>query len=1220
MLAKDHKMKDLWQPEASLAGSKAALLAHKDGGKLDLWQHTPSSAGSSAATLAFRNKGLSPQLDRGGTETGRNNSLLAATMSVNRGRQRAGSTPTAPLSNYPDSQNSGKNALNAATASHRASVRSPDGWNSDANQAARIKNAHMDRELFTEDPNIVTQADIDDQRHQAALHASAASFAKSLYIVQKRGEVDPETSSLHDDDPGTVGAATAHRRNISTTSQMNIKEEAIRYIHLQDTAHRLAQERLAKVDKDMEAGRYREYYGYPNKSPRKSRLSMRGGRKRASSEGQLGSDDEDDERQARRIRQQMSQLSTGLDTVSDKQRQEDRARLLAAAEKRVHAQMHTMDEKVFMDTGKPSKAMKDEWEKHAREKAERDRVERDRNPGKTHIGGGKYMDDADIQAIAAARLKPTLDELNDTAEKKRARDEEMRAMRDAQETARMDEKMKTQEQKAEFKRIRGAILCDTPTHMHTDLHAEQDKAAAKREKEERKAAQRAEKEEAKVRKSEDKRKSREHKRDEVAVVAGGTALGEVADKVKTENDPEIPYEPSKAKEVETEPMREEPIEKEKEKSGRGMFDRIANRLKRQGDEAKRPEAGKPSQEVQREAVVEDNAGAVTGVAAVTAVGVGAAAGTGSAEDRDSEREAPASGEGKTRYLATLPPDTPSKPYEPDTELRPTAISDVHDESSVPTSKPYQDDEFKAEDRDAVAGVSALPGMSALDTGAQAVDDTPASRNLHEQPTMQRDMSEEPTMQRDTADTRHDLDDLADEDTPRRSRSSGRHKGVAVAAGLAAFGGIIAAGAMGAERRRKHGEEEVEDRDKVSSLDPTDDDEPSRPELQNVASSEHTGAYTFGAPAAGPSSRPDLERHISTIQDSTSDEADDESDGLSDSDDEDVYRQQTQARSVEEAPPVMVHASEETPARDRTYIINPTPDPQGTSSDAAREEPMPVAEPATQPTSSAVAMTELPRDEQGNIVLVNRNAPADAPHLAVQEEGAPAPAVKTGPSPAEQQEEPQQEKEKTGLRGLFSKLKGKSKADNKLHKDPPASERSEKAAPAAATASTAQPSSSNNDDTVITPVTTTTAGHEAQGDPVQHAGTDGPIGDPKHISGIGGEPRATSPSSFRRYDNTSRDLDDVSSSGADEDDYARGRGGRLAQKLGFSKGKSTAVGGGGDDDDVRKESLAASTSNGDEEQFEEARDHFDESLAPPPAFAGQAKSESPNRTTKFQEQL
>jgi hypothetical protein len=47
---------------------------------------------------------------------------------------------------------------------------------------------------------------------------------------------------------------------------------------------------------------------------------------------------------------------------------------------------------------------------------------------------------------------------------------------------------------------------------------------------------------------------------------------------------------------------------------------------------------------------------------------------------------------------------------------------------------------------------------------------------------------------------------------------------------------------------------------------------------------------------------------------------------------------------------------------------------------------------------------------------------------------------------------------------------------------------------------------------------------------------------------------------------------------------------------------------------------SATSNGEEEQSEEARDQFDESLAPPPAFGGQMKTGSPVRETRFQEQL
>lgn len=463
LLAQDHKMKELWQPEMSAAGSKAALLAHKDGGKLDLWHPSPTSAGNSAASLAMKNKGLSPNIDRGYTDAGRNNSLLAATMSVNKGRQRAGSMPTVQPPVYPDSQNSGKNALNAATASHRASNKgAPDGWSSEANQAARVKNIHMEREMFGDRPPV--EPEVAEQKHNAALRASAVSMAKSMMEYQNRQSAasESDTSSLR---LGSAGADTAHRRNQSSLSQTDVKEEAIKYIYLQDAAHRLAQARLAKVEKEMEHGKYREYYGYPSQQGRQSRFSIRGrGRKRASSEGDNLSDSED-EAQARRIRTQMSQLSTAQSTVDDKQRQEDRARLLAAAEKRVHARMHDMDEKVFQDTGKVSQSMMDEWESKARERAEKDRTERAQNPGKTHIGGGKYMDQAEIEAIAAARLKPTLDELNDTAEKKRARDEQLRAARDRMETEKMEEKMKDRETKAEFKRIRGALAIVVPVGL-----------------------------------------------------------------------------------------------------------------------------------------------------------------------------------------------------------------------------------------------------------------------------------------------------------------------------------------------------------------------------------------------------------------------------------------------------------------------------------------------------------------------------------------------------------------------------------------------------------------------------------------------------------------------------------------------------------------------------------------------------------------------------------
>ena len=71
------------------------------------------------------------------------------------------------------------------------------------------------------------------------------------------------------------------------------------------------------------------------------------------------------------------------------------------------------------------------------------------------------MDQAEIEAIAAARLKPTLEEINENAEKMRARDEEIKRQQDARETAQMEAKMKEQRDKAEFKRVKGKPISNS---------------------------------------------------------------------------------------------------------------------------------------------------------------------------------------------------------------------------------------------------------------------------------------------------------------------------------------------------------------------------------------------------------------------------------------------------------------------------------------------------------------------------------------------------------------------------------------------------------------------------------------------------------------------------------------------------------------------------------------------------------------------------------------
>lgn len=450
MLAKDYKMAPLWQPEMSAAGSKAALLAHKDGGKRDWWQPEATAEGNSAASQAMK-KNLSPQLDYGYTPDGRNRALMAATGAL--GRSRAGSTPNAPTPAYPDAANSAANALSAATMAHRPSVKATNKdsnrLDSPAMEAARVQHLgpNVSRDMFGERPPV--QLEVDEKNHNAALHASAVSMAKQMMDLQKRKDDAPQT-----DMSGT--AARAMHGRTGSTGTPDIKQQAMQYIHLQEAAQKLAAERLAKLDPNAEE-KYRSYYGYDMATPR-NRLSMRGRtRRRAGSEGQKPADSEsdDDDLRSRRVRAQMKQLNKQVAAVDASKRTSDRAALLAAAEKKVHAQMAGMDEKVFAETGKVSPAMMEEWEAKARAKAAADSEARQVNYGKTNVGGGRYMDMSEIEAIAAARLKPTLDQINDTAEKRRAMDEEIRLNQEQRKRDEARNKMREKETKQLEKQTRG---------------------------------------------------------------------------------------------------------------------------------------------------------------------------------------------------------------------------------------------------------------------------------------------------------------------------------------------------------------------------------------------------------------------------------------------------------------------------------------------------------------------------------------------------------------------------------------------------------------------------------------------------------------------------------------------------------------------------------------------------------------------------------------------
>lgn len=457
LLANDYKMKPLWQPEASAAGSKAALLAHRDGGKLNLWQPEASADGNSAATIAMRKTGLGPKVDYGVTEDGRSKALLAATGAHSAsGRKRAQSIPmSAPL--YPDSKNSAKNALNAATIAHSPSMRAskaPAVQPQDANrlgsgamEAARIQHAKSAREMYTSAPPV--SLEIEEKKRNDALRASAVVMAKKMYDVQQQ-YIDGASAAR-------TGATAAHGQQPVATSEGDIKQQAMQYIGIQEAAQKLAQERLAKIGHDENAA-YRSYYGY-EKQPR-SKLSMRRGRPRARSTSEAPAEDSDsdeDDFRSRRIRHQMQQFNQQLADVDAKKREQDRKSLIAAAERKVQAQMQGLDKDVYNKTGKMSNIMTNDWDEKARQRALANSEARMENHGRVNIGNGKWMDQAEIDAIAQARLQPTLDEITDKAEKRRAEDAERQFELEKKRRQEQEEKARQAEIKAEERKGKGTV-------------------------------------------------------------------------------------------------------------------------------------------------------------------------------------------------------------------------------------------------------------------------------------------------------------------------------------------------------------------------------------------------------------------------------------------------------------------------------------------------------------------------------------------------------------------------------------------------------------------------------------------------------------------------------------------------------------------------------------------------------------------------------------------
>ncbi|KAK7425468.1 Eisosome assembly protein [Neonectria magnoliae] len=430
VLAKDYKMAPPWEPASNSAGHQAALLALGSANTANkVIPKSPQEGwGSSAASQAFNtNRSNSMRQIHPSTSTKEckgERSLAAAKGAMSGTRPRAISTPSAPPArdSYPLESMAASNALSGATLAHQASLRSkPSVDNSGA-----VSVTTMTRSMFTSQPPV--KPEVDERQNNEKLHASAIAMARQIYNQQQK--MADQTKDIDDPDSGSLQTKP--------------------HINLQEAAYKQAQERLAKLENEHQKNReFNDYYG--NTPAIRHRFSLSSKlRRRSSSDGDLN-----DHQQTERIRQQMSLFTNKLSEVDEQKRKKDRDMLLAVAQRNVTARLQGMDQKVYNETGQVNPTLLTEWEFKASQVAYANHASRTENKGKVDIGGGKFMDAKEVDAIASKRVQPVLDDINEKAAVERERlavlkmeEETRKAEVEKEKQDKEDEKAKKAEAKA----------------------------------------------------------------------------------------------------------------------------------------------------------------------------------------------------------------------------------------------------------------------------------------------------------------------------------------------------------------------------------------------------------------------------------------------------------------------------------------------------------------------------------------------------------------------------------------------------------------------------------------------------------------------------------------------------------------------------------------------------------------------------------------------------
>ena len=324
----------------------------------------------------------------------RSHSLLAARGAVSAARPRSLSSPVLKQPTSEQPRGNGNDARHDTT-THRWEFE-PERKSADD---GAVLSSTISPLMYTANPPVALE--VEEKRKEEELHASAVAMAKTMFNNQSK----LTESFLHEDD------------DLLSTSPSGPTEQ---HPNLHEAAYKLAQERLAKLSDEHQKNRgFRDHYVPPAAVPRR-RFTVSGRlRKRSSSDG-------DDEGQWKnRLSNRASLTATDRAEADAMERERDRAKVLAAAQRNVRSQLDGIDKSVADRTGMMPPSTKGVWASRAQAiaqaKAAAAAAPEGPHEGERNVGGGRYVAQDEIEAVARENLKPLLLEIDERAEKERER-------------------------------------------------------------------------------------------------------------------------------------------------------------------------------------------------------------------------------------------------------------------------------------------------------------------------------------------------------------------------------------------------------------------------------------------------------------------------------------------------------------------------------------------------------------------------------------------------------------------------------------------------------------------------------------------------------------------------------------------------------------------------------------------------------------------------------